>query len=115
LKKFFKPFSNPFSGAKNEKLRIMTVCGFGLGVQHDSEAHVGWILKESNLETETFCADSTTAAGESFDIVFTSQEMAKLFDAVSKPVAVIDNFLSKEEIRTKGLEILKNAAGAQLR
>jgi hypothetical protein len=37
--------------------------------------------------------------------------MAKLFNAVSKPVVVIDNFLSKEEIRTKGLEILKKAAG----
>jgi PTS system ascorbate-specific IIB component len=69
------------------------------------------ILKENNLQAETFCADSTSAAGESFDVVFTSQEMAKLFNAVSKPVAVIDNFLSKEEIRTKGLEILKKAAG----
>jgi PTS system ascorbate-specific IIB component len=94
-----------------KKLRIMTVCGFGLGSSMILKLTLDGILKENNIQAETFCADSTTAVGESYDVVFTSQEMAKLFNTVSKPVVVIDNFLSKEEIRTKGLEILKNAAG----
>ena len=94
-----------------KKLRIMTVCGFGLGSSMILKLTLDGILKENNIQAETFCADSTTAVGESYDVVFTSQEMAKLFNTVSKPVVVIDNFLSKEEIRTKGLEILKKAAG----
>jgi PTS system ascorbate-specific IIB component len=94
-----------------KKLRIMTVCGFGLGSSMILKLTLDGILKENNIQAETFCADSTTAVGESYDVVFTSKEMAKLFNAVSKPVVVIDNFLSKEEIRTKGLEILKKAAG----
>lgn len=94
-----------------KKLRIMTVCGFGLGSSMILKLTLDGILKDNNIQAETFCADSTTAVGESYDVVFTSKEMAKLFNAVSKPVVVIDNFLSKEEIRTKGLEILKKAAG----
>jgi len=93
-----------------KKLRIMTVCGFGLGSSMILKITLDGILKENNIQAETFCADSTTAVGESFDVVFTSRDMSQLFKNVNKPVVVIDNFLSKDEIKAKGLEIVQKAA-----
>ncbi|KPL78771.1 hypothetical protein ADN00_05930 [Ornatilinea apprima] len=93
-----------------KKLRIMTVCGFGLGSSMILKITLDGILKENNIQAETFCADSTTAVGESFDVVFTSRDMSQLFKNVNKPVVVIDNFLSKDEIRSKGLEVVQKAA-----
>ena len=88
----------------------MTVCGFGLGSSMILKITLDGILKENNIQAETFCADSTTAVGESFDVVFTSRDMSQLFKNVTKPVVVIDNFLSKDEIKAKGLEIVQKAA-----
>jgi PTS system ascorbate-specific IIB component len=93
-----------------KKLRIMTVCGFGLGSSMILKITLDGVLKENGIPAETFCADSTTAVGESFDIVFTSRDMAHLFKNLPKPVVVIDNFLSKDEITSKGLEVVKKAA-----
>lgn len=93
-----------------KKLRIMTVCGFGLGSSMILKITLDGILKENNIQAETFCADSTTAVGESFDVVFTSRDMSQLFKNVNTPVVVIDNFLSKDEIRAKGLEVVQKAA-----
>ncbi|MEN4101192.1 MAG: PTS sugar transporter subunit IIB [Anaerolineaceae bacterium] len=93
-----------------KKLRIMTVCGFGLGSSMILKITLDGILKENNIQAETFCADSTTAVGESFDVVFTSRDMSQLFKNVKTPVVVIDNFLSKDEIRAKGLEVVQKAA-----
>lgn len=93
-----------------KKLKIMTVCGFGLGSSMILKITLDGVLKENYIPAETFCADATTAIGESFDIVFTSKEMSHLFKNVTKPVVVIENFLSKNEIISKGLEIVKQAA-----
>ncbi len=92
-----------------KKLKIMTVCGFGLGSSMVLKLTLDGVLKENNIVADTFCSDATTATGETYDIVFTSKEMSHLFKNVTKPVVVIDNFLSKEEVRTKGLEIIQKA------
>ena len=90
-------------------LKIMTVCGFGLGSSMILKITLDRVLEENNIHAETFCADEITAVGESFDIVFTSKEMVHLFENEVRPVIVIENFLSKNEIRQKGLEIIKLA------
>jgi PTS system ascorbate-specific IIB component len=93
-----------------KKIRIMTVCGFGLGSSMVLKLSLDGVLKENDIKAETFCADATTAPGERYDMVFTSKEMQHLFKNVTKPVVVIENFLSKDEIRQKGLETIKKLA-----
>ena len=93
-----------------KRLRIMTVCGFGLGSSMILKITLDGVLKENGISAETFCADATTAIGEDFDVVFTSRDMASMFKNVTRPVVVIDNFLSKDEIRERGLEIVQQAA-----
>jgi len=91
------------------ELKIMTVCGFGLGSSMILKITLDRVLEENNINAETFCADEVTAVGENFDIVFTSKEMIHLFANETRPVIVIENFLSKSEIRQKGLDIIKLA------
>jgi len=93
------------------ELKIMTVCGFGLGSSMILKITLDRVLEENNIQAVTFCADEITAIGEDFDIVFTSKEMMHLFNDETRPVIVIENFLSKDEIRQKGLEIIKQTAG----
>jgi PTS system ascorbate-specific IIB component len=90
-----------------KKPRIMVVCGFGLGSSMVLRLTLDSVLKEEGIKAETFCADEATAKGEDFDIVFTSKDMEKLFKGIDKPVVVIQNFLKKDEVREKGLELIK--------
>lgn len=93
------------------KKKIMVVCGFGLGSSTVLRLTLDKVLKEEGLQANTFCADEATAKGQDFDIVFTSKEMQKLFKDSDKPVIVIDNFLSKDEVREKGLDVIKEVLG----
>ena len=95
-----------------KKLRIMIVCGFGLGSSMILRLTLDGVLKEAGIQAETFCADEATAKGEKYDLVFTSQPLVHLFAGKPQPTIVISNFLSKDEVRSKGLEIIKQLSAA---
>jgi ascorbate PTS system EIIB component len=90
-----------------KKLKIMVVCGFGLGSSMVLRMTLDSVLQEEGIKAETFCSDEATSRGERFDIVFTSKPLEKLFINSNKPIIVIHNFLSKAEVREKGLEIIR--------
>jgi len=91
-----------------KRMKIMVVCGFGLGTSMVLKMTLDDVLKEENIENvETFCIDSYTAAGQDYDIVFTSKELEYLFENITQPKVVIQNFLSKDEVREKGLGLIK--------
>ena len=92
------------------RLRVMVVCGFGLGSSMVLKMTLDDVLKEEGIDVETFCSDSYVATGENYDLVFTSNELEYLFVNNPQPRVVITNFLSKDEIREKGLEIVKKLA-----
>ena len=91
------------------ELRIMVVCGFGLGSSMVLKMTLDDVLKEEKIRAETFCSDAMVCTGERSDIVFTSKELEYLFTSSPKPRVVIKNFLSKAEVREKGLDIIKKA------
>jgi PTS system ascorbate-specific IIB component len=91
-----------------KKPKIMVVCAFGLGTSMVLKLTVDKVLKAEGLEATTFCTDEATAKGQNFDMVFTSAEMVKLFKGLDKPVVVINNFLSKDEVREKGVDIIRD-------
>ena len=91
-----------------KKPEIMVVCGFGLGSSMVLKLTLDKVLKDEGLEAKTFCADESTAKGHRYDAVFTSKDMSKLFVGVEKPVVVIENFLSQDEVREKGLDIVRS-------
>lgn len=92
-------------------LRIMTVCGFGLGTSLILKMTVDEVLQNSNIKAETFCSDADTAVGQNYDLIITSRDMEKLFANVPEPVVVIDNFLSSDEVYEKVIPIIEKIAG----
>ena len=94
-----------------KRINIMLVCGFGVGTSLILKMTLDKVLESEGLLANTFCADENTAKGEDYDLVFTSREMSKLFVGSEKPVIIINNFLSQEEVREKGLAIIQQLIG----
>ena len=90
------------------RTKIMIVCGFGLGSSMVLKMTLDDVLiAEGITDVETFCSDSYTAHGQEYDMVFISPEWEYLFENTNKPQVVVTNFLSKDEIREKGLDVVK--------
>ena len=88
-------------------MKVMVVCGFGLGSSMILKMKVDEVLKEAGIKITTFTADMTTAKGESFDAVVTSNDLASMFAGIDQPVVVIDNFLDKDEVQEKALPVIR--------
>lgn len=90
------------------KLKIMAVCGFGLGTSMILKMNIDEVLKKQGLEADVFTSDIGSAPTEYCDIIFTSNELyGQLEGKVNVPVIKITNFMSRDEIQEKGLKIIK--------
>ncbi len=91
------------------KLKILAVCGFGVGSSMILKMKIDEVLKENGLSAEVFTADIGSAASTPCDIVFTSTELLKgISERVKVPVIAIKNFTNKKEIEEKGLGTIKD-------
>lgn len=92
-----------------KKIKILAVCGFGVGSSMILKMKVEEVLKENQIEAEVFTTDVGSATSTPADIIFTSQELEKgIKDKVEIPVIGIKNFVNKKEIEEKGLEVVKS-------
>ena len=89
------------------RLKVMIVCGFGLGSSMVLKMTLDEVLKEEKMDVETFCSDSYVSSGENYDIVFCSQEWEYLFERNPQPHVVIRNFLNKAEVREKAISAIR--------
>jgi len=55
-----------------KKLKIMVVCGFGLGSSMVLRMTLDSVLKEAGIKAETFCSDEATSRGESTILFYLS-------------------------------------------
>jgi len=94
-----------------KNIRIMTVCGFGLGTSLILKMTLDDVLARHHHNVDTFCSDADTALGQQFDLVLTSVEMSEMFSEVDVPVVVIQNFLSVDEVEEKVLPTLQAIIG----
>ena len=72
---------------KMKPLRIMTVCGFGLGTSLVLRMTLDQVLGHHGIHAETFCTDADTALGHHFELVVTSRDIAEIFESVDVPVS----------------------------
>lgn len=89
------------------QLRIMVVCGFGLGTSMILKLKLDSVLRASGLQATTFCADMTTGPGSAYDLVVTSHDLLPRFQQDHRPAIAIRNFLSEAEISEKGLPVIR--------
>jgi len=90
-----------------KRLRIMVVCGFGLGTSMVLKMTLDDVLNKYQINAETFCSDADTAIGQKFDLVLMSNEISKIFKDQYKPVIIINNFLSSGEVQDKAVPVIQ--------
>lgn len=91
-----------------KKLNVMAVCGFGVGSSMVLKMKIDEVVKEEGMEANVFTADVGSAASTPADVIFTSNELGeKLKSTVKIPVVVVNSFVNKNEIKEKGLPVLK--------
>jgi len=92
----------------SKTLKIMTVCGFGIGSSLILKMNLDDVMSKHNIDVETFTNDVTSVACGMCDLIFTSNEIAdQVKEKVTCPVIVIENFMNKCEIEEKGLSAIK--------
>lgn len=84
-------------------MRILAVCGMGLGSGLILRMQAEKALKELGIEADLEVADIGTAraVASSFDLIITSQELAEQLGNVKPRIVTIQNFIDVREMVTK--------------
>ena len=96
-----------------KKLKIIAVCGFGLGSSMLLKMKIDEVLKKHGISASTETNDVGSAASANCDFIFTSYELGeKLKDSAKAPVIMIKSFLDTAEIEAAGLPAIQAALEA---
>lgn len=82
-----------------EKLRITTVCGFGVGSSLVLKMQLDDVLKAMGVPAEVCPSDVTSVVSSECDMIFTSREFyEQLKDTQTVPVIPVGDFLDKAKL-----------------
>ncbi len=84
-----------------KRLKIVAVCGMGLGSSLILKMNIEKVIKDLNLEADVSTTDISTAKaviGDA-DIVITSPELAQQIGDVKAKVVTIKNFVNFNEMK----------------
>lgn len=88
-------------------MKIMTVCGFGVGTSLLLKMTVDSILEEEGINGDVEAIDMTSVCGNSADLILTSKEIGKEIEGqISGKLVYISNFMDKEEVKEKILKAI---------
>lgn len=81
-------------------MKILAVCGFGVGSSMVLKMSIVKVVKDLGLKAEVENTDLSTAKATKADVYFTSNELLKeLESSVNAPVYPIKKYMDKEEVR----------------
>jgi PTS system ascorbate-specific IIB component len=90
------------------RIKVLAVCGFGVGTSLILRMNIETVLKKNGIDAEVINADVTTGSSVDCDIIFTSKELYSVLEPqVSVAMVQIDNFMSNDEIESKGIPAIK--------
>lgn len=88
-------------------MKILAVCGFGVGSSMVLKMTVDKVCKELGIDADVENTDISSAQGADCDYIFTSEELAgQLKSSVPCPVIPIEKYMDKDEVMTKFKEHL---------
>ncbi len=91
-----------------KELKIMTVCGFGIGSSLILKMTVDSVLEKNDMQASTEPHDLTSVSDEGVDLILVSNELyPEVKEKVSCPILIIDNFVDEEEVAGKLLPKIK--------
>ena len=90
-------------------LKILTVCGAGLGSSFACQMSVEGVLKELGVEAKLDHTDISSVGGQSADIIISGKNFEKQFERInySCPAIFLNKLIDKNEIREKMTPVLK--------
>ena len=90
-------------------MKILTVCGNGIGSSLMLAMKIEEICKEEGIGAQVESSDFNSAQGKNVDLIVTVKELAEQFD--HKKIAIIRSYVNKKKIREDVLDIIKEIAG----
>lgn len=87
-------------------IRIITVCGNGIGSSNLLAMKINQIAKKNGIEVEARSSDFNAALGEDPDLFVTVDEFAKQFPE-NKKVAIVRSYADKKKISEDILPVLE--------
>ena len=89
-------------------LKIITVCGNGIGSSLMLKMKIEEICAENNIQADVESIDFNAAQGKQADLIVTVKELASDFEG--REVAVVRSYINKKKIADDILEVLKAKA-----
>lgn len=86
------------------KLKVLTVCGNGIGSSLMLAMKVQEICAEEGIDAEVESCDFNSAQGRPADLIITVKELAQQFEG--RNVAVIRSYVNKKKIKEDVLDAL---------
>ncbi|WP_196593220.1 PTS sugar transporter subunit IIB [Pectinatus sottacetonis] len=86
-------------------MKILTVCGNGIGSSLMLAMKIEEICKEENIDAQVESSDFNSAQGKNPDLIVTIKELAQQFE--NKRVVAIRSYVNKKKIREDVLDIIK--------
>ncbi|QZA32172.1 PTS sugar transporter subunit IIB [Hydrogenibacillus sp. N12] len=82
-------------------MRVLAVCGMGLGSSLILRINVESVLKELGIQASVEVSDVTSAKSMPADLIVTSGQLAEVLRRDDVPIITVQNYLDREEIRSK--------------
>jgi len=90
------------------KLKVIGVCGMGLGTSLLLLSEVESIARKYGVEIEGEVVDLGSVRGKTCDVIISSSEIAKELKDLKIPIIEIKNMLDKREIEAKVKEFIES-------
>ena len=87
-------------------MKILAVCGMGLGSSLMLRMGVEKVLKAEGIEGSVEVSDVSSAKGENADIIVAAPEIAEQLEDHKAEVIAIKNMADKNEIKEKIMEYI---------
>jgi ascorbate PTS system EIIB component len=90
-------------------MKILAVCGMGLGSSMVLKLTLGKVLKQLGLTADVEVSDISSAQSQQADLIVTSAELAERLAGTHIPVIVIKNYVDQKEMKEKFVAVLDHA------
>ncbi|MGL5385503.1 MAG: PTS sugar transporter subunit IIB [Serratia sp. (in: enterobacteria)] len=79
-------------------MKILTVCGLGMGSSLILKMNVETVLKLHGIQASVEHMDVSSAASANADLVITNAELVDNLRHLACPVAIVNNYIDSKEI-----------------
>ncbi|WP_054950515.1 PTS sugar transporter subunit IIB [Numidum massiliense] len=88
-------------------LKVLTVCGAGVGSSMMLKVFTEKILKEEGVEGTVNAVDiGSVSGGQDADVIITTPELAQLLQNVQAKVIALPNLMDRETLKKELLQII---------